>query len=104
MDDSYFGGVDDGGKIGLGLNKQTVMVSVEVEQCKINMEMQSYMPGKSRFKLISNEIVKELYLLYRAQLKKELLYMQIRKQALVYLVKKSKIWMEISYIEVMENL
>lgn len=34
LDGSYFGGVDEGGKRGLGSNKQTVMVSVEVEQGK----------------------------------------------------------------------
>ena len=36
LDGAYFGGVDEGGKRGLGTSKQTLMVAVEVEKGKKN--------------------------------------------------------------------
>lgn len=55
LDGAYFGGMETGGKRGLGSTKQTVMVGVQVEtRTKKNGE-KYIVPGKARFKCVESE-------------------------------------------------
>lgn len=69
LDGDYIGGVDRGGKRGVGAKKQRVMIAVEIIDSK-----QGYLiPGRARFGLVKSENGKEILSFVRRAIKRNTL-------------------------------
>lgn len=55
FDGAYLGGVDEGGKRGLGSNKQTALIGVEISQSTNRNGEVTEFPGKARITLVTSE-------------------------------------------------